>query len=81
MCLSCFAVDLFIHVILGFGINEVFIMTPHFMFVLPIATAYLLRDIHSPWLRIGIALITLYLFIYNGYLLTDFLLTPIKAVV
>ena len=32
-------------------------------------------------LRIGIALITLYLFIYNGYLLTDFLLTPIKAVV
>jgi hypothetical protein len=81
MCLSCFAVDLFIHVLLGFGINEVFIMAPHFMFVLPIATAYLLKEFHTRWLRIGIALITLYLFIYNGYLLIDFLLTPIKAVV
>ena len=81
MCLSCFAVDLFIHVLLGFGINEVFIMAPHFMFVLPIATAYLLKEFHTRWLRIGIALIMLYLFIYNGYLLIDFLLTPIKAVV
>ena len=81
MCLSCFAVDLFIHVLLGFGINEVFIMAPHFMFVLPIATAYLLKEFHTRWLRICIALIMLYLFIYNGYLLIDFLLTPIKAVV
>ena len=81
MCLSCFAIDLFIHVILGFGINEVFIMAPHFMFLLPIATAYLLKEAHALWLRIGIAMMTLYLFIYNGYLLTDFLLTPIKAIV
>ena len=44
LCLSCFAIDMMIHLVLGFGINEVFIMSPHFLFVLPIATAYLLRE-------------------------------------
>ena len=80
LCLSCFGFDMFIHLILGFGLNEVFIMAPHFMFVLPIATAFLLRNIHTRWLRIPVGLLTLYLFIYNGYLLISFLLTPIKAV-
>ena len=94
LCLSCFAFDLLIHLILGFGINEVFIMAPHFMFVLPIATAYLLKDhgdrlndssaakIRVPVpviLRLTLLLLTLYLFIYNGYLLTDFLLKPIHV--
>jgi len=79
LCLSCFAFDLFIHLILGFGINEVFIMAPHFMFVLPIATAYLLKSLPTKWLRVALLLVTLYLFIYNGYLLTDFLLTPIHV--
>ena len=37
LCLSCFGFDMFIHLILGFGINEIFIMTPHYMFVMPIA--------------------------------------------
>ena len=79
LCLSCFAFDLFIHLILGFGINEVFIMAPHFMFVLPIATAYLLKSLPTKWLHVALLLVTLYLFIYNGYLLTDFLLTPIHV--
>ena len=80
LCLSCFGFDLFLHLILGFGLNEVFIMAPHFMFVLPIATAFLFRELHTRWLRIGILLLTLYLFIYNGYLLTNFLLSPIHVV-
>ena len=71
---------MFIHIILGFGINEVFIMTPHYMFVLPIATAFLFRKLQARWLRITVTVLMLYLFIYNGYLLTDFLLTPIKAI-
>jgi hypothetical protein len=94
LCLSCFGFDMMIHLILGFGINEVFIMAPHFMFVLPIATAYLLKN-HGDWhndrsaakirvpvpviLRLTLLLLTLYLFIYNGYLLTDFLLSPIHV--
>ena len=63
LCLSCMAFDMFIHVGLGFGLNEVFIMTPHYMFVLPIATAFLFRDIQARWLRISVVVLMLYLFI------------------
>ena len=79
LCLSCFGFDMFIHLILGFGINEIFIMAPHFMFVLPIAIAYLFREMKGWWLRVIVSMLTLYLFAYNGYLLTDFLLSPIRA--
>jgi len=80
LCVSCFAFDMFIHIVLGFGINEVFIMTPHYMFVLPIATAFLFKKQQMLWLRVTVTVLMLYLFIYNGYLLTDFLLSPIKTV-
>ncbi len=82
LCLSCLGFDLFLHLVLGFGINEVHIMAPHFMFVLPIAIAYLLKASQG-WRRQAllavILLLTLYLFIYNGFLLVDFLLSPIRA--
>ena len=93
LCLSCFGFDMFIHLILGFGLNEIFIMAPHFMFVLPIATAYLFQRLRVgelcsgmrlrvgllTFMRICVLLLTLWLFAYNGYLLTDFLLSPIRA--
>ena len=80
LCLSCFGVDMFIHLILGFGLNEIFIMAPHFMFVLPIATAYLFKSVNWQWLRLAVVFLTIYLLVYNGYLLTYFLLTPIRTV-
>lgn len=81
LCLSCFGVDMFIHLILGFGLNEIFIMAPHFMFVLPIATAYLFSRVRWQWLRLTVVFLTIYLLVYNGYLLTDFLLSPIRATI
>ncbi len=82
LCLSCLGFDLLLHLALGFGINEIHIMAPHFMFVVPIAMAFLLKATQG-WqhqlLRGLILLLTLYLFIYNGSLLVDFLLTPIRA--
>ena len=81
LCLSGFAFDMLIHIGLGFGLNEIYIMTPHWAFVLPIATAYLFKAIQTRWLRWIVAAMTIYLFIYNGYLLTDFLLSPIKAII
>ena len=80
LCLSCFGFDMFIHLILGFGLNEIFIMAPHFMFVLPIAIAYLFKNVHWQWLRLAVVFLTIYLLAYNGYLLTNFLLTPIRTV-
>ena len=79
LCLSCMAFDMFLHIILGFGINEIYIMTPHWAFTLPIATAFLFANVRGWWLRGIVLLLTLYLFVYNGWLLTDFLLTPIKT--
>lgn len=73
---------MFIHLVLGFGINEIFIMAPHFMFVLPIATAYLLQKLGglpATMVRVSVLMLTLWLFTYNGYLLIDFLLSPIRA--
>ena len=80
LCLSCFAFDMFIHIVLGFGINEIYIMTPHWAYMLPVAVAFLFSSVKSRWLRLGVLLLTLYLFIYNGYILTDFLLSPIRTV-
>ena len=81
LCLSCFGFDMFIHLVLGFGLNEIFIMAPHFMFVLPIATAYLFSRVRWQWLRLTVVFLTIYLLVYNGYLLTDFLLSPIRATI
>ena len=83
LCLSCLAIDMGIHLVLGFGINEVFIMAPHFLFILPIATAYLLKERRREGghgIRLAITALTAYLFTYNGILLTYFLLTPIKSI-
>ena len=79
LCLSCLAMDMGIHLILGFGINEVFIMAPHFLFMLPIATAFLLREVKGHSIRLTIVALTAYLMTYNGILLTHFLFSPIKA--
>ena len=81
LCLSCFGFDMFIHLVLGFGLNEIFIMAPHFMFVLPIATAYLFKSVNWQWLRLAVVFLTIYLLVYNGYLLTDFLLSPIRTTI
>ena len=40
LALSFFGFDLLLHVILGFGINEVYIMGAHWLFVLPLAMGY-----------------------------------------
>ena len=79
LCLSCLAMDMGIHLVLGFGINEVFIMAPHFLFVLPIATAFLLREVKGHSIRLTIVALTAYLLTYNGILLTHFLFSPIQA--
>ena len=79
LCLSCLSIDMAIHLVLGFGINEVFIMAPHFLFILPIATAYLLRETRGHSARLAVTALTAYLLTYNGFLLVSFLLSPIKA--
>ncbi len=69
LALSFLGFDLFIHVVLGFGLNEVYIMSPHWLFVMPIAMAYLFKQLEGrrahKALVIATGLATLYLLAWN----------------
>lgn len=76
MLLSWFVFDMTIHLGLGFGLTEVSIMGAHWMFIIPIGTAYLLRRMSGHWkvaLQTLIGLLALYLIIYNGSLLVKYM--------
>jgi hypothetical protein len=42
--MSSFLMDMTLHMGLGFGINEIYIMSPHYLFALPIAIGYLVKQ-------------------------------------
>ena len=79
-CLSMFffLFDMALHIGLGFGINEVYIMTAHYMFFVPIAIAFLLHRLQGKSLtlcRYILIGLTFYLAAYNGTLLFHYMLT------
>ena len=69
MLLAWFACDLTLHLILGFAVTEVYIMTSGWAFIIPISYGYLLRQLSMKWLkvmRVTLILLTIYLWIYNA---------------
>ena len=74
LAMSFFNFDMVIHFVLGFGLNEVYIMSPHWLMVLPITIAYLLLHRPERWLRCGTAVLALYLLIYNGWQYISYLM-------
>lgn len=78
LTLSFMGVDMLLHMGLGFGINEIYIMSPHYLYALPIAMAYLLKA-KTRMLRLAVRtlvlLLAVYLWMHNGYLLTQYMLT------
>ena len=77
MVLFGYGFDLFIHVILGFGLNEVYIMGAHWLFVIPIAMAYLFKAVDGKRLlalRVFTGALALYLLVYNVVLISQYLL-------
>ena len=76
LTMSYFMLDMILHIGLGFGINEVYIMTAHWIYALPIAMGFLVKNIQPKTKKyiVGIiAAITLYLIIYNGSLIVGYL--------
>lgn len=83
MLFSWFAVDMTMHIVLGFALTEVYIMTVHWALIMPVALAYLLcradqRQNNSKLplhiiLRSAIAALTIWLIAWNGCLVFDFL--------
>ena len=83
LALSFFGFDMMIHLVLGFGINEIFIMAPHWLFVLPLSVAYAFHATKGGQhkaLQLAVLALTCYLWVYNGWLLVHFLHSPINAV-
>ena len=75
ICLACFAIDMALHLGLGFGINEMAIMSAHYLWVLPIAMAYLLKHagIKRAILSSIITVIAIYLVIWNVVLTIEYM--------
>lgn len=73
LAMSFFLFDMVIHLVLGFGLNEVYIMSPHWMFVFTIMMAWLLlKAYNKKWLlwlvRTTLMVTGLYLLLWNGIL-------------
>ena len=78
MALSGFAFDMLLHMGLGFGINEVYIMGAHWLFVVPLAVGFLLRKCYGSrseaWLRGLLSVLVCWLFGYNLTLFVGYLI-------
>lgn len=69
MLLAWFACDLTLHLILGFAVTEVYIMTSGWAFIIPVSYGYLLKQLSMKWLklmRVALIMLTIYLWIYNA---------------
>ena len=78
MVLCGFAFDMLLHLGLGFGINEVYIMGAHWLFVLPVAMGFLVKAVQGSRaenrLRQLLVVITGWLLAYNLTLFIGYLL-------
>ena len=79
MCLSWFGFDMFLHLVLGFGLQEVYIMTAHWAFIIPIAIAYILKRFrgtkYQTVLQYVVIFLTAFMLVYNSNLLVHYFLT------
>lgn len=73
MVLSWFAFDMIMHMGFGFGLNEVYIMTAHWAFIIPIAAGYILKRKSSMAARVLVAALTLWLWAYNAVIVIGYL--------
>ena len=73
LVMSYFGLDMLLHIGLGFGLNEVYIMSGHWIYALPIAIGFLLKETrhqrYSLCLKSLLLTIGLFLLIYNGILI------------
>lgn len=77
LAMSYFVLDMVLHVGLGFGINEVYIMSAHWIYIIPIAVAFLLKATqkrrNALALKGLIAALAAYLWIWNVALIVQYL--------
>lgn len=75
LCMSWFTFDMFIYLIMGFGIIEVYIMAAHWIFVIPISIGYIFKTLDQRYLiyvRLILSVLSVYLYCYNGLLIMKY---------
>ena len=76
LVMSYFGLDMLLHIGLGFGLNEVYIMAGHWIYAIPIAIGFLLKETrqqrYSLCLKSLLLTIGLFLLIYNGILIIGY---------
>lgn len=73
MVLAWFGFDMLMHMGFGFGLNEVYIMTAHWAFIIPIASGYILRRSNSMVPRVLVAALAVWLWAYNAAIVIGYL--------
>lgn len=73
MVLAWFGFDMLMHMGFGFGLNEVYIMTAHWAFIIPIAAGYILRRSNSMVPRVLVAALAVWLWAYNAAIVIGYL--------
>lgn len=73
MVLAWFGFDMLMHMGFGFGLNEVYIMTAHWAFIIPIAVGYILRRSNSMAPRVLVAALAVWLWAYNAAIVIGYL--------
>lgn len=73
MVLAWFGFDMLMHMGFGFGLNEVYIMTAHWAFIIPIAAGYILRRSNSMAPRALVAALAVWLWAYNAAIVIGYL--------
>lgn len=73
MVLAWFGFDMLMHMGFGFGLNEVYIMTAHWAFIIPIAAGYILRRSNSMAPRLLVAALAVWLWAYNAAIIIGYL--------
>lgn len=73
MVLAWFGFDMLMHMGFGFGLNEVYIMTAHWAFIIPIASGYILRRSNSIAPRVLVAALAVWLWAYNAAIVIGYL--------
>ncbi|QUI94171.1 hypothetical protein J5A64_02585 [Prevotella denticola] len=71
LAFSFFSLDMVLHIGLGFGINEVYIMTAHWAYVIPVSIGFLIKGCTGKRrnaITALTAILTLYLITYNSIL-------------
>ena len=80
MCLGVVGFNVALHLLLGFAIDEVYIMTAHWAYCLPVLMAYAVkggsRAIRCPAIG-AVGIITLYLWVYHTAMLYRYLTWPL----